>query len=635
MKNLIVLGTDTDAGKTTFSAMWLSVFADRWAYWKPLETGTPDSESIRTLVPRAKVFPSLAHFEEAVAPALAARRAGRSIPGAADIVLAQPISTLPCLIETFGGPMSPLSDDELQLELIRQLDAPAVICTSSSVGAIGRGLATLNVVRGAGIVVRAIVLIGRVDDYAVEQIVRHGQVEVVSLQPPQEWSANGFTNAAQAQVDSLHRLEQLLHDSHRRHHSDWAQRDATSLWHPYTPLQGADTPVPVVGAESELLHLDDGRTLIDGVSSWWTILHGHRDPRLMASLRSASERIDHVLFAGATHPAAIELAEQLLLTTPWSGGKVFLSDNGSTAIEVALKMAYQYWCLRGESKRSIFIGFEGAYHGDTFGAMAVSRDRTFFNRFEPLLFRAEQVPVSPRALDEALSRNTGHVAAVIIEPVIQAAGGMRTHSPETLKELETVARRHGTLFIVDEVMTGMRTGAIWAHSHAGVRPDLICAAKTLAGGVMPIAATLASPEIVEPFDSSDRARTFFHGHSFTAHPLACAVACENFRMLKESRWRDDSDRISRYWMQLTPRLASQPGVHEVRTSGTMIAVELETSGGYLAAVGAAMRRTAIENGVLLRPLGSVLYSLPPLCTSDQSLERIASAMEAAIRAARE
>jgi len=293
---------------------------------------------------------------------------------------------------------------------------------------------------------------------------------------------------------------------------DWVRRDAETIWHPYTSLRESDAPLPVVGAYDEFLTLADGRRVIDGISSWWTILHGHRDPPLMAALAEAAAQIDHVHFAGVTHPWAVELAELMLATMPWRDGRVFYSDNGSTAVEVALKMAYQFWCHRGEPQRTLFVGFEGGYHGDTFGAMSVGRDPVFFGRFEPLLFRAEVVPMSAERLDDVLTKNPDRVAAVILEPLVQGAGGMRMHTPAELRAIFEVTRKHGALFIADEVMTGGgRTGTLWAHQAAAIAPDLVCAAKTLAGGILPLAATLAAPAIVAAWDTDDRTRTFSTG----------------------------------------------------------------------------------------------------------------------------
>jgi adenosylmethionine-8-amino-7-oxononanoate aminotransferase len=635
MSDLIVLGTDTDAGKTTFSLLWMTAFGDQFAYWKPVETGDSDSELVRRLVPGAVIVPTAARFAEAVAPPLAARRAGPSIPRAGKLVHHRPASERTVLVETFGSPLSPLTETELQIEFVRRLGASAILVTPSAVGAIGRTLSTLRVLRAEGVDVRSAVLMGPPDDYAVEEIKKHGRVAAVGLQPPASWDTAGLVEAASRQravLEGLRALGSPEHERFRPRAEDLIDRDRRAVWHPYTALRDPDPPLPVVGARNEFLTLADGRVVIDGISSWWTILHGHRHPGLMGALREASDRLDHVVFAGATHEYAAEVAEGLLKTAPWPGGRVFFSDNGSTAVEAALKMAYQYWCHRGESQRTLFVGFAGGYHGDTFGAMAVGRDPVFFGRFEPLLFSAARVPVLAELLDVFLAERHPEVAAVVIEPLIQAAGGMRFHSSHILRDLYAVARRHGVLFIADEVMTAFRTGTAWAHTAAGIAPDLICAAKTLAGGVLPLAATLVAPEVVAAFDTDDRTQTFFHGHSFTGHPLACAVAAENLRVLADGRWQQHSHRIHNRWEAAARELGDLPGVRNARACGTVLALDVGT-GGYLADAGRQMRAACIEHGVLLRPLGNVLYALPPLCTSDESLDRSVAAVRAAVLAA--
>jgi adenosylmethionine-8-amino-7-oxononanoate aminotransferase len=333
-----------------------------------------------------------------------------------------------------------------------------------------------------------------------------------------------------------------------------------------------------------------------------------------------------------THPAAVDLAELLLRSAHLELGRVFYSDNGSTAVEVALKMAYQYWCLHGEPQRTCFVGFEHGYHGDTFGAMAVSRDPVFFRRFEPLLFQAEVVPLSAERLDEVLTRRKSEVAAVIVEPLVQGAGGMRMHTPEELRQVAAVAHRHEVLLIADEVMTGGgRTGTLWAHQAAGIAPDLICAAKTLAGGVLPLAATLVAPHIADLWMTDDRSRTFFHGHSFTAHPLACAVALANWRGLAEAVHAAPA-RMEAFWNTALAPLREHPWVRAVRVRGTVAAVEFAVEGGYLADLGGLLRDECLQRSVLLRPLGNVLYTMPPFCTSEASLKQIADAMIAAVDA---
>jgi adenosylmethionine-8-amino-7-oxononanoate aminotransferase len=628
MTGFVVLGTDTDAGKTAFCLRWLAAFPGRFAYWKPVETGDSDSDVVRRLVGDAVVFPPLARFREPVAPVLAAAREGRPMPGVAEVLAGVPGSSLPLLVETFGGPLSPLTDDVLQAELVAALGLPVVLVTPSAVGAVGRTLQAVAGVRGYGLAPAAVVLLGPPDPFAAVQIERHARAPVFSLSAAGDRTAGAVSEAAGRDAGELIRLADHLTAPPADPSADLVRRDRAAVWHPYTPLADPDDPLPVVGAEAEFLELADGRRVIDAISSWWTILHGHRHPPLVAALRDASRRLDHVLFAGATHPPGVELTELLLASAPWPGGRVFFSDNGSTAVEVALKMAYQAWCHRGEPGRTLFVGFEHGYHGDTFGAMAAGRDPVFFGRFEPLLFRTLQVPVSAERLADALDRHPGQVAAVILEPLAQGAGGMRMHPPAELRAIAGVARARGVFFIADEVMTGGgRTGSLWAYQQAGIAPDLICAAKTLTGGMMPLAATLASPDIVAAFDASEREKTFFHGHSYTAHPLACAVAAANWRALLAGGWKADAARIEAAWRATLPALGGLPGVRDVRITGTIAAVEVEAPGGYLADVGRRMRRAALDRGVLLRPLGNVVYALPPLGTGSGSLLRIASALE--------
>jgi adenosylmethionine-8-amino-7-oxononanoate aminotransferase len=489
----------------------------------------------------------------------------------------------------------------------------------------------------------AVVLMGVADEYAASALRRHWpSAEVFALAPPSTWDVEGVQRCAREQRSLLEQIAASVDLSFRarsiilRARNDKSEeavvleRDRRHVWHPYTSLRNPDPPLVGVAAQDEFLWLANGRHVIDAISSWWTILHGHRHPVLMAALAEAAASFDHVLFAGVTHPRAAELAELLLQTAPWPGGRVFYSDNGSTAVEVALKMAYQFWCHRGEPGRTLFVGFEGGYHGDTFGAMAAGRDPVFFGRFEPLLFRTETVPVSAERLETVLHQHRGQVAAVILEPLVQGAGGMRMHSAAELRAIADVARRHDVLFIADEVMTGGgRLGPLWAHQEAQVAPNLICASKTLAGGVLPLAATLVAPEIVRAFDTADPDRTFFHGHSFTAHPLACAVAVANWKLLTVGP-QGAARKMEAFWNEALTPVRTLARVRDVRVRGTIAAVELDDAGGYLAQVGRQLRLKCLELGVFLRPLGNVLYAMPPLCTSDASLAQIAEAMRQAV-----
>ncbi len=632
MNSFVVLGTDTDAGKTTFCLLWMAAYHSTFAYWKPLESGASDSAQVRALVPGAEVLKPIAHFEDAVAPPLAARRVGKTISPAVELARLKPAIAGPLVIESFGSPFSPLNETELQHSFLQALGVPACLITSSSVGAIGRTLQVLAALQSTSISVRAIVLMGPTDHYAMEQIRLHAsRVDVVSLHPPEAWTPEAIRTSASHQNESLAALGRAMAPSlgaEKTSASDWTMRDRKAVWHPYTSLEDPIAPLPVMGAEAEFLELADGRRIIDAISSWWTTLHGHRYPPLMEALSQAALRFDHVLFAGVTHAPAIELAELLLRSSPWPDGRVFYSDDGSTAVEVALKLAYQYWNHQGQLGRTLFASFENGYHGDTFGAMSVGRDPVFFGPFEPLLFRTLQIPVSAQCLDEVLSEQGDKVAGVILEPLVQGAGGMCMHTPGELKEIFDVIRRHDQLMIADEVMTGGgRTGMLWAHQQAGIAPDLICAGKTLTGGMMPLAATLVSPRIVSAFATPDRTRTFFHGHSYTAHPLACAVAAVNWRILQQGAWQVHARRIENHWRAWATALNRTPVVADVRVCGTILAVELADSGGYLSELGPVIREFGIARGVLLRPLGNVVYAMPPLKTSNASLGRITETLD--------
>jgi adenosylmethionine-8-amino-7-oxononanoate aminotransferase len=421
MSDLLILGTDTDAGKTTFALLVLAAFPDRFEYWKPVETGASDSERVRQLVPGAVVHPPLARFEAPVAPPLAARQEGRAVPLAHEIAASRPKVTQAgrhLLIETFGSPFSPLNERELQLGLVHALGDVKVLVSPSTVGAIGRTLQCYRALQSEGINVDNVFLIGSRDRYAEEQIWRHEPVCFVNfLEVPRSWDVPGLAEGApgarlplcfvldllSVAADEPPMRGPVISPEKPGEARALLKRDARSVWHPYTSLREEDPSLVCVGAQDEFLHLADGHRVIDGISSWWTILHGHRHPPLMTALAEAMKSYDHVLFAGVTHPPAVALAELLLRSADMPGGRVFYSDNGSTAVEVALKMAYQYWCLLGEPRRTCFLGFEHGYHGDTFGAMAVSRDPVFFGRFEPLLCEAEIVPLSAERLAEVLA----------------------------------------------------------------------------------------------------------------------------------------------------------------------------------------------------------------------------------------
>jgi adenosylmethionine-8-amino-7-oxononanoate aminotransferase len=411
--------------------------------------------------------------------------------------------------------------------------------------------------------------------------------------------------------------------------SDLVRRDSDVVWHPYTQHGLEDEPLAVRSAREAVLVLEDGREIIDGISSWWTCLHGHGRPEIVDAMRAQAETLDHVLFAGATHEPAVALAEKLVAIAPRGLRRVFFSDDGSTAVEVALKIAFQAHVQRNQPERRTFVALEGGYHGDTFGAMSVGDPDPFFRAFEPLLFRVERAAPDAEAMARVLDDLGNRCAGVILEPLVQGAGGMRMHAPEFLSAVRELCTRWRIPLIADEVMTGFgRTGRLFACDHAGVAPDILCLAKGLTGGMHPLAATLATEELFDAFRSTDRSRALFHGHSFTANPIGCAAALASIDIVEREDVPAKLERVGALIeSELHALLPRDAPVRDVRRRGGIVAFDIETTRpGYLAGDPRRLRQRAIEAGVLLRPLGNVVYAMPPACTDDQQCRRIAKAM---------
>jgi len=422
------------------------------------------------------------------------------------------------------------------------------------------------------------------------------------------------------------------------------RRDAAALWHPYTQHATDGAPLPVVAARGATLELADGRTVIDAIASWWTCLHGHGEPRLIEAARRQAATLDHVAFAGATHRPAVDLAEALLELAPRGERRltrVFFSDDGSTAVEVALKIAFQAARARGDSRPRTFLAFEGGYHGDTFGAMSVGDRDPFFTPFQPLLFDVVRVAVDAAAFAAAFARHRDELCGVIVEPLVQGAAGMRMHDASLLRAIAAACRDAGVALIADEVFTGFgRTGALFACSKAGVAPDLLCVAKGLTSAMAPLAATLATEELFATFRAPERSRMLAHGHSMTAHPIGCAVALESIALCRE---RDVAARLDAIGARIERALAplrAEPRVRSLRRTGGIVAFDLardggaggsgDSGGGYFTALAPKLRAAAIEHGVLLRPLGDAIYACPPACTTDAQCDAIAAAMRALV-----
>jgi adenosylmethionine-8-amino-7-oxononanoate aminotransferase len=398
------------------------------------------------------------------------------------------------------------------------------------------------------------------------------------------------------------------------------------IWHPFTQ-HGLGEPIPLVSrAAGAILYTEDGRRIVDGISSWWVTTHGHCHPRIMAAIAEQAGKLDQIIFAGWTHEPAETLARGLREILPDALTRVFFSDSGSTCVEVALKMALGFWANRGEARHRIVV-MEHSYHGDTIGAMSVGARGVFNAAYAPLLFDVGRIPFpsDPQATYDALERECANgAAAFIVEPLVLGAGGMRVYPPAVLAEMRRICAAHGTLFIADEVMTGWgRTGTLLACEQAGVVPDLLCLSKGLTGGAIPLAVTLANEAIWDAHYSGDRTRTFFHSSSYTANPIACAAANANLAIWREEPVAARIAALAARQAEQLAALAGHPAIANLRRCGTIAAMELGAGdAAYLSDLGPRLLAHFREAGLLLRPLGNTVYVMPPYCIEDADLHAI-------------
>jgi adenosylmethionine-8-amino-7-oxononanoate aminotransferase len=413
-----------------------------------------------------------------------------------------------------------------------------------------------------------------------------------------------------------------------------SEKDSTYIWHPFTPYLST-IPLPIVRAEGVWLYTDKGEAILDAISSWWVNIHGHAHPYLAEAIYRQALQLEHVIFAGFTHAPAVSLAERLIEMLPSKQQKVFFSDNGSTAVEVALKMTMQYFYNNGTPRKRI-IAIEGAYHGDTFGAMSVG-DRSPFNApFAPYLFDVSFIAFPTEENREAVISHFKELiyqqdtALFIFEPLVQGASGMRMYAPELLDTLIGIAQANGVICIADEVMTGFgRTGTLFAAEQLKNQPDIFCLSKGLTGGVMPLGITTCTNEIATAYQTDDFMKTFFHGHSFTANPLACAVANASLDLLLTPICQANRERIATQHRQFAEKITAYPHVQNVRTLGTIFAFEFKTAQftSYFNEARGKLYDYFIQKNILLRPLGNVIYILPPYIITNQELQTVYEAIE--------
>lgn len=670
MRGVVVCGTDTGVGKTIVSAALL-VALRRLArdthdprplrYWKPVQTGWPTDDDTRDVARLAGLAP-----EEVLAP-LARLRLPASPYEAALAEAAHvptryaPPATPPDaihVIEGAGGLLVPLDDATLQLDALAALDLPFLLVARPTVGTINHTLLSLRAAREAGLDVLAVIVSGAATSAVRTAMASFGRVPVLEAPrlPHVDAASLGEAVAEWVRRDDVAELltrvrggesqvppaDRVLPSSNADE-PDWVRLDREQVWHPYTQHAAGLEPLAVASASGAWLTLADGERVLDAIASWWTTLHGHGHPAIVDAIARQAATLDHVLFAGTAHEPAAVLAERVLARAPRGLARVFYADDGSTAVEAALKMALAFHRRRGAAHRDQLIALEGGYHGDTAGAMSVSDDGVFVRDFGALRVPVTRVPAPVRgesldrcleALDATLARMGDRAAALIVEPLLMGASGMLTFPEAWLRALRERTSAHGVLLVADEVFTGFgRTGALFACQRARVEPDLLVIGKAITGGTMTLAAVLATDAVFRAFLGAGVESAFLHGHSYTANPIACAAAIASLELLDANALRRAEALGARIGRGLEP-LVGRAGVRDVRGIGSVRAVELEDPDGrgYLAAAGPRMARAARELGVLLRPLGPVVYTVPPLCLTDDEADLVASAMVRAVEA---
>ncbi len=648
---MCVVGVDTGVGKTVVvSALLRAALASgvRARGVKPVQTGMAEASDAAEYARAAAGVSAvtLEGFEKPCSPHLAAALEGRRLNAgelAARIRAEAADGDVDwVVVEGAGGWLTPINGDETLADVMVALGAPVVVVAANRLGVLNHALLTLESVRARGLRVAALVLnevaapcdalIAR-DNFAA--LCERAETEVLELRFCPSWSGVAWDELAG-------RLAPLVQRLARREVSGEGARlltfDREHVWHPYAGV-GTEAPVwEAARTEGVRIFLADGRGLVDGMASWWSVIHGYNHPAMVRVIRQQAGLMPHVMFGGLTHAPAVGLAEKLLALAPDNLRHVFFADSGSVSVEVALKMAVQCQGARGCPERRRILAPRGGYHGDTLGAMSVGDPTTGrHGRFAGVL--PEQVFVErpacrfdaafdARTLEDvraAFARHGNELAAAIVEPIVQGAGGMWFYHPEWLRGLAALCREHGVLLIFDEIATGFgRTGKMFAAEWAGVQPDILCVGKALTGGVMTLAATLCAGDVAR--DISANGGVMMHGPTFMANPLACAAAGASLDLLAEGRWRGQVARIASRLEAGLASLRGKPGVADVRVLGGIGVVEMAAPVN----VGKLQQFFVDKHNVWLRPFGRLIYVMPPYVIGDDDLARLTNAMCAAV-----
>ncbi len=656
-----ITGTDTEVGKTFVTAALADAFRRRGmdvGVMKPVATGCLEengaliSEDARILAAAGGVADSYENispyrFKPSVAPLVALNgikeisldrieRAFQDLSRRHEIVL----------VEGIGGLLVPLDKKSTVADLARRLDLPVLIVARSGLGTINHTLLTLQAARAAGLKVAGVILNGRsaapsLSERTNPDVIRQfGDIPILGIVPRMA-KPSPSTAASFLKIDEiLRRLKEKKEHSALSETKRLSWIDRKTVWHPFTQMQEWEQGEPLIVESAQGIYLRDtrGNMYLDGVSSLWVNLPGHRHPDLDRALREQIRKVAHSTLLGAGNVPSIELAQELIRAAPKGLTRVFYSDSGSTAVEIALKMAFQYWQQNGQPRRKKFIHFANAYHGDTIGSVSVGGIDLFHKVYGPLLFKGFKLPApypyrgvsgadSLAALKKVLKKHSREVAGLVVEPLVQGASGMIIQPKGWLKEVGKLCRKYGIFLIADEVAVGFgRTGTMFACEQEDVRPDFLCVAKGISGGYLPLAATLTTEKVYKGFLGSYASlRTFFHGHSYTGNPLACAVALESLKIFKREKVLKNLQPKIRVLARELKAFENHLHIGEVRQKGLMAGIELVTNKKRKTPfplekkIGVRICQYLRTRGILLRPLGNVIVILPPLAISVEEI----------------
>lgn len=678
---VFVAGTGTDVGKTVVTASLLRALRGLGVAVqavKPVQTGFPANQDDSLCGDAAIYAKAMADFNDGIglataatlhcfslpaSPHFAAAREGKFLNAsslASDIHehwdrLSPKVEML--LLEAAGGLLAPLNENETMLDLMVAVGAPVILVARNELGALNHVLLSLSAIERAGLKLKEMVIGAPPSALPLssEEAIQKENIRFIRERLARHWPEASLTLLPWAElkenidwkllVNVIHPLAKTLKEDNtalvatgeESSPATLEARDHAVLWHPYASATQPPPLETVVRSYNNRIILADGRELVDGMSSWWAAIHGYNHPHLLAAFRTQSCQMPHMMFGGLTHAPAVDLGERLLNVMPAGLGRIFFADSGSVAVEVALKMAIQCQQGRGQQRRTRFLTPRGGYHGDTLGAMSVCDPVTgMHSLFAGLLVQQLFMerpgcrfdsPFSADSLDDArciLEKHGAEIAAVILEPVVQGAGGMWFYHPDYLCGLAELCRKAGVLLILDEIATGFgRTGRFFAAEWAGICPDILCCGKALTGGMLTLAATACTDEVAESICRNGRA--FMHGPTFMANPLACAVAGASLDILEDNRWQGQVTKLECLLSEGLAPCRKFPKVADVRVLGAIGVVEMIEPVNVV-----GLQRFFVDQGVWIRPFGKLIYLMPPYITSAQDAKRLCSAVISAV-----